>query len=155
MKRLQIIDSTTITLFSSLLFKGVGRHPKTGKKKGGIKVHTVIHANEGVPSDIKFTSAATNDSFMLKPTTLSKGDIMAMDRAYIDDEKFQQLTERGVTYVTKMKKNLEYSILSDTMYQTPDGLMEVRIQQVEFVTYIPASTHNEAMLSGAWTSIAQ
>ena len=24
-----------------------------------------------------------------------------------------------------------------------------------FVTYIPASIHNEAMLSGAWTSIAQ
>ena len=67
MDKLQIIDSTTITLFSNLLFKGVGRHPKTGKKKGGIKVHTVIHANDGVPSDIKFTSAATNDSFMLKP----------------------------------------------------------------------------------------
>lgn len=61
MKRLQIIDSTTISLFSNLIFKGVGRHPKNGKKKGGIKVHTVIHANEGVPSDIKFTSAATND----------------------------------------------------------------------------------------------
>lgn len=136
MKRLQIIDSTTITLFSNLLFKGVGRHPKTGKKKGGIKVHTVIHANEGVPSDIKFTSAATNDSFMLKPTTLSKGDIMAMDRAYIDYAKFQQLTERGVIYVTKMKKNLKYSVLSDTMYQTPDGLMEVRIQNVEFVKQI-------------------
>ena len=133
MKRLQIIDSTTITLFSNLLFKGVGRHPKTGRKKGGIKVHTVIHANEGVPSDIKFTSAATNDSFMLKPTTLSKGDIMAMDRAYIDYEKFEQLTQRGVIYVTKMKKNLKYTILSDTMYQTPDGLMEVRIQNVEFV----------------------
>ena len=133
MKHLQIIDSTTITLFSNLLFKGVGRHPKTGKKKGGIKVHTVIHANEGVPSDIKFTSAATNDSFMLKPSKLSKGDIMAMDRAYIDYEKFEQLTLRGVTYVTKMKKNLKYKILSDTMYQTPDGLMEVRIQNVEFI----------------------
>ena len=67
MRRLQIIDSTTITLFSNLLFKGVGRHPKSGKKKGGIKVHTVIHANEGVPSDIKFTSAATNDSFIFFP----------------------------------------------------------------------------------------
>ena len=33
LKRLQIIDSTTITLFSNLLFKGVGRHPKSGKKK--------------------------------------------------------------------------------------------------------------------------
>ena len=102
MERLQIIDSTTITLFSNLLFKGVGRHPKTGKKKGGIKVHTVIHANDGVPSDIKFTSAATNDSFMLKPSHLSKGDIIAMDRAYIDYSKFEELTQRGVIYVTKL-----------------------------------------------------
>ena len=127
MKRLQIIDSTTITLFSNLLFKGVGRHPKTGKKKGGIKVHTVIHANEGVPSDIKFTSAATNDSFMLKPSTLSKGDIMAMDRAYIDYEKFEQLTQRGVIYVTKMKKSLKFTIQKDVMWQNSDGLMEVRV----------------------------
>jgi hypothetical protein len=118
MKRLQIIDSTTITLFSNLLFKGVGRHPKTGKKKGGIKVHTVIHANEGVPSDIKFTSAATNDSFMLQPATLHKGDIIAMDRAYIDYGKLEEMTQRGVLYVTKMKKNLKYNVLSDTMYQT-------------------------------------
>ena len=57
-KRLRIIDSTTISLFSNLIFKGVGRHPKTGRKKGGIKVHTVISANENVPCDVKFTSAA-------------------------------------------------------------------------------------------------
>ena len=132
MDKLQIIDSTTITLFSNLLFKGVGRHPKTGKKKGGIKVHTVIHANEGVPSDIKFTSAATNDSFMLKPSHLSKGDILAMDRAYIDYEKFEELSQRGVIYVTKMKKSLKYQISNDIMYQTPTGLMEVRIQNVIF-----------------------
>ena len=80
MKRLQIIDSTTVTLFSNPLFEGVGLHPKIGKKRGAVKVHPVIHANEGVSSDTKFTSAATGDSFMLKPTTLSKGGIMAMDR---------------------------------------------------------------------------
>lgn len=72
MKRLRIIDSTTITLFSNLLFKGVGRHPKTGKKKGGMTV--------------------TNDSFMLRPSTLGKGDIVAMDCAYIDYEKLKTLT---------------------------------------------------------------
>ena len=132
MERLQIIDSTTISLFSNLIFKGVGRHPKTGKKKGGIKVHTVIHANEGVPSDIRFTSAATNDSFMLKPSNLSKGDILAMDRAYIDYGKFEELSLRGVIYVTKMKKSLKYAINSDVMYQTPDGLMEERVQNVTF-----------------------
>ena len=132
MDKLQIIDSTTISLFSNLIFKGVGRHPKTGKKKGGIKVHTVIHANEGVPSDIKFTSAATNDSFMLKPSTLNKGDIMAMDRAYIDYEKFEELTQRGVVYVSKLKKSLKYAINEDIMYQTSNGLMEFRLQYVIF-----------------------
>ncbi len=64
LNRLQIIDSTTITLFSNLIFKGVGRHPKLGKKKGGIKAHSIIHANERVPCDIqkgKLTTLLTND----------------------------------------------------------------------------------------------
>lgn len=150
MDRLQIIDSTTISLFSNLLFKGVGRHPKTGKKKGGIKVHTVIHANEGVPSDIKFTSAATNDSFMLKPSHLSKGDILAMDRAYVNYEKFEELTQRGVIYVTKMKKSLKYTIVQDVMYQTADGLMEVRLQHVTFSKPLKGGetiTHNARIIT--------
>ena len=73
---------------------------------------------------------------MLKPSHLNKGDILAMDRAYIDYEKFEELTQKGVIYVTKMKKSLNYSILSDTMYQTPEGLMEVRIQNVTFTKKI-------------------
>ena len=132
MRRLQIIDSTTISLFSNLLFKGVGRNPKTGKKKGGIKVHTVIHANEGVPSDVRFTSAATNDSFMLKPVNFHDGDVLAMDRAYIDYAKLEELTERGVVYVTKMKKNLTYILWEDIMWQNSMGLMEYRIRHVTF-----------------------
>ena len=124
-KRLRIIDSTTISLFSNLIFKGVGRHPKTGKKKGGIKVHAVIQANEGVPCDVQFTSAATNDSFMLVPSKFSDKEIAAMDRAYINYEKFEELTERNVVYVTKMKKNLNYEILFDFMEMTTEGKMEL------------------------------
>ena len=130
--RLQIIDSTTITLFSNLIFKGAGRHPNSGKKKGGVKVHVNIHANESVPSDVCFTSAATNDSFMLMPTKYDSGDILALDRAYINYAKFEELTRRGVIYVTKMKKNLVYEIVEDMMYVSPDGLVEYRVQQVIF-----------------------
>lgn len=131
-KRLSIVDSTTISLFSNILLKGVGRHPKTGKKKGGIKVHTVIQANEGVPCDVKFTSAATHDSFMLAPSTFSKGEIVAMDRAYICYEKFEELAEKDVVYVTKMKKNLTYEVLVDCMEMAPGGKMEYREQVVVF-----------------------
>jgi len=132
LKHLRIIDSTTISLFSNLIFKGVGRHPKTGKKKGGIKVHAIIHGNEGVPCDVQFTSAATNDSFMLVPSKFLESEIIAMDRAYINYEKFEELTKRGVVYVTKMKKNLKYELLSDLMEMTPDGKMEYRLQVIEF-----------------------
>lgn len=131
-KRLRIIDSTTISLFSNAIFKGVGRHPKTGRKKGGIKVHSVIHANEGVHCDVKFTSAATNDSFMLAPNHFHHDEIVALDRAYLNYAKFEALTERNVVYVTKMKKNLVYDTLVDCMYQNNNGEMEYREQVVVF-----------------------
>lgn len=130
--RLQIVDSTTISLFSNLIFKGVGRHPWTGKKKGGIKVHANIHANVCVTSDIRFTSAAKNDSFMLMPSNYRCGDIVAMDRAYIDYAKFEELSRNGVVYVTKMKRNLVYETESDIMYMNTGGTMEYRMQNVVF-----------------------
>ena len=43
---------------------------------------------------------------MLKPTNYNDGDIIAMDRAYIDYSEFKELTTRGVIYVTKMKRTL-------------------------------------------------
>ena len=131
-KRLRTIDSTTVSLFSNTIFKGVGRHPKTGRKKGGIKVHAVIHANEGVPCDVQFTSAATNDSFMLAPNHYKHNEITAMDRAYINYAKFEELTDRGVVYVTKMKKKLSYEILVDCIHQKSQGVMEYREQIVVF-----------------------
>ena len=84
MKKQLIIDSTTISPFSNLVFKGVERNPKAGKKKGGMKIHTCIYGNEGVPCDIEFISAATHDHFMRCPGKLHKDDILAIDRAYID-----------------------------------------------------------------------
>ena len=132
MKKLRIIDSTTISLFSNLIFKGVGRNPKTGKKKGGIKVHACIQGNEGVPCDVEFTSAATHDHFMLCPGKLDRGDYLAIDRAYIDYAKFEELTQRGIIYVTKMKQNLTYEVTKSTWYMNEKGLMQWKEEFVIF-----------------------
>lgn len=45
---------------------------------------------------------------MLRPSVLNTGDIVVMDRAYIDYEKLETLTQREVMYVTRMKKSLKY-----------------------------------------------
>jgi hypothetical protein len=47
-KLLFMMDSTTISLFDNIL-KEIGRHPKSGKKKGGLKVHTVMRYVVGAP----------------------------------------------------------------------------------------------------------
>ena len=99
-RALYMMDSTTITLFDNLL-KGVGRHPKSGKKKGGMKVHTVMKYHVGVPMVVQLTSAAKHDHYLLKEVHLPQNSTLAMDRAYIDYAQFQRLTEEGVCYVTK------------------------------------------------------
>ena len=162
-KRLRIIDSTTISLFSNVIFKGVGRHPKAGRKKGGIKVHSVIHANEGVPCDVRFTSAATNDSFMLAPTYYQHKEIVAMDRAYVNYEKFEELTDRNVVYVTKKKKSLRYETQGDCMEMNTEGKMEYREQVVVFrkgtvnhiariITYVDMKKDRQAKLVSLLTN---
>lgn len=67
--KLYIIDSTTITLFKQIL-KGAGRNPKRGKKKGDLKVHTLIASDENIPQIIIMSSAATHDHIILKKLDL-------------------------------------------------------------------------------------
>lgn len=45
--RLEIIDSSTISLFKDIL-SCIGKKPITGKRKGGVKVHTQINLQEKV-----------------------------------------------------------------------------------------------------------
>lgn len=130
-KLLHIMDSTTISLFSNVL-KGVGRNPKHGKKKGGIKVHTVLKADQGVPHTIHFTSAATHDHVMLKKLKLSSGSFIAMDRAYVDYQVFEEFSQNGVFYVTKMKKNLRLKTLESHYLVHKDGLVELNDSMVMF-----------------------
>ncbi len=130
-KTLYMMDSTTISLFDNIL-KGVGRHPKNGKKKGGMKVHTVMKYHVGVPMVVQLTSAAKHDHYLLKEVHLPKESTLTMDRAYIDYAQFQRLTEEGVCYVTKKKKNLKYEELESTTYVSPDGLVTHTDKRIKF-----------------------
>lgn len=111
-KDLNIIDSSTITLFSDIL-KGVGRNPLNGKKKGGIKLHAMINAMEDVPCLIKFSSAATHDHTFLKDLELKKGSYVVFDKGYVDYEQYQQWTLEDVYFVTRQKDNARYTSIEE------------------------------------------
>ena len=76
-KQLYMMDSTTITLFDNIL-KGVGRHPKSGKKKGGMKVHTIMRYQVGVPMVAELTSASQHDHYLLKKVHLPQDATLAI-----------------------------------------------------------------------------
>ncbi len=111
-KNLKIVDSTTISLFSDIL-KGVGRNPITGKKKGGIKVHTMINAMEDVPCLIRFSDAATHDHTFLKDLNLKENSFVVFDKAYNDYLQYLQWTIDGIYFVTRQKDNAVYKSIKE------------------------------------------
>jgi hypothetical protein len=108
--RLYVIDSTTISLFKEIL-KNAGRTAANGKRKGGIKVHTCIKAEEDVPCLVKMTAAAASDVPFIKKLKLPEGSIVAMDKGYADYTQFDTWTKEKVWWVTRMKKGAQYEII--------------------------------------------
>lgn len=112
LKRIFIIDSTTISLFKAIM-KCVGRKPLNGKSKGGIKVHTVLNAYEEVPQLIHFTDAATHDHTFLSKLNLQPHQIALFDRGYVDYKQYAKWTNAQTFFVTRFKDNAVYEQLEE------------------------------------------
>lgn len=111
-KHLKIVDSSTISLFSDVL-KGVGRNPINGKKKGGIKMHTMINPLDDVPCLVRFSSAATHDHTFLKELNLKQGSFVVFDKAYNDYSQYEQWTLGDIYFVTRQKDNAVYNTVEE------------------------------------------
>jgi Transposase DDE domain/Domain of unknown function (DUF4372) len=123
-KDISIIDSTTIHLFKDIL-KCVGRKPKEGKSKGGIKVHMQIRADYNLPVFVKYTDAASHDSKFFNDITFTENQIYLFDKGYNDYEKFEELINNKISFVTRLKHNASYKKLVENPLpdSTPDSVL--------------------------------
>ena len=118
LKRLYIMDSSTISLFKDIL-RGVGRNPKSGKRKGGIKAHTLIKADENVPCLIRYSEAAKHDHMFLQDAqNLPSGSIVTFDKGYVDYQMYEAFTVKSIWYVTRLKDNALYKARKE--FDIPD-----------------------------------
>ena len=108
-KQIEIFDSTTISLFEDIL-KCIGRMPANGKRKGGIKMHTVINVDEMVPKMVWFTRAATHDHYLLEKLKFDPNTIYVFDKGYNDYVAFGRFCDNKTGFVTRIKDNAVYSI---------------------------------------------
>lgn len=106
---LYIFDSTTISLFQEVL-RTSGKNP-SGKRKGGIKVHTLIRSDQDVPCMIRYSAAAANDSQFLKEIHLAPGSVILFDRGYYDFSTLNRFANENVTWITRLRKLFTYKVL--------------------------------------------
>src|SRR5690554_6589937 len=133
LKRLYIMDSTTITLFKDIL-RGVGRNPKEGKKKGGIKAHTIIKASENVPCLIRYSEAVRHDHMFLNEVhNLAAGSIITFDKGYVDYAQYEAFTKNCIWYVTRLKDNALYKARKE--YDIPDDADSGVLKDEEIILY--------------------
>jgi hypothetical protein len=108
--KLFIMDSSSITLFNDVL-KATSK-AVNGKKKGGLKIHTLINANEDVPCLINLTAAKLSDLDFTDQINLAEGSWLVFDRGYRDYNFFRRLTKSKVFFITREHKNAAYDIQS-------------------------------------------
>jgi hypothetical protein len=108
--KLFIADSTTISLFQEVM-RSAGRNPLNGKRKGGVKVHTLVQSDEDVPCLIRFSSGAGHDSPFLKDIKLPDGSLIVFDKGYNDYSQFQRFSDEKVSWITRKRKNAVHKTL--------------------------------------------
>ena len=109
-RNLKIIDSTTIRLFSDIL-RGVGRNTLDGsRKKGGLKVHTMMDAFSGVAQFVRMTEARVHDRKFLYHIDLPANSFLVFDKAYNLYSQFDKWTKQKIWFITRMKDNAVYHV---------------------------------------------
>jgi hypothetical protein len=122
--KLFIVDSTTVLLFSDVL-EGVGRNPLNGKKKGGLKIHTLMQSSEDIPCLVNLT-AAQHDHTFLSQLKLPADLWVVFDKGYNDYHHYATLTAKANFFVTRQRENAVYETVEELLIpdNAPDELLK-------------------------------
>ncbi|MBS7234271.1 IS4 family transposase [Flavobacterium psychroterrae] len=131
-KQVKIFDSTTISLFKEIM-GCVGRNPKSGKRKGGIKLHTVVNADEMVPSLVWFSEAKAHDHNFLEKLKCDENTIYVFDKGYNDYKAFEHFATQKTGFVTRIKDNASYIRIEklDIGERIHNGVLEDEIIEID------------------------
>lgn len=108
-KDLYIFDSTTISLCQDIL-KGPGRPRIDGKRKGGIKVHTLLHAGTDIPVMVRYSAAAASDASFLKEVSLPANSVIVFDKGYRDYLTYNRFSNEKITWITRHRASSVYTV---------------------------------------------
>ena len=116
------LDSTTIDLCLSLF-----PWAKFRKRKGAVKMHTLLDLRGSIPSVVIITHGKVHDVNILDDIIIEPGAFYVMDRAYIDYVRLYTMHQSFAFFVILAKRNFNFKRL----YSRPvDKAMGVQCDQI-------------------------
>jgi hypothetical protein len=98
--------------------------------KGAIKLHVGLNHAGYLPEFVTITDGKTSDIEAGRALEFPKGSMVAIDRGYNDYAWYNQLTQKGIFFVTRLKSNAKTRIVSRRPVLSSKGLSSD--QTIEF-----------------------
>ena len=99
------IDATIISLCLSLY-----DWAKFRTAKGAIKLHVKLNHSGYLPSFMVMTAGKVHETQIAPSIPLEKGDVAIFDKGYTDFTWYKSLDDKGVFFVTRIKRNAHYRV---------------------------------------------
>jgi putative transposase len=105
---IKIMDATTIELCASVF-----PWAKYRTRKGAVKLHTVLSLSDMMPQCIILTEGKVHEINVARSMKFHSGDLLIMDRGYIDYSWLYGLNNQGVWFVTRLKSNACFEVIEN------------------------------------------
>ena len=112
------LDTTTIDLCLSLF-----PWAKFRKRKGAVKLHTLLDLRGNIPTVMVITHGLVHDVNMLDQLTFEAGAFYLMDRAYLDFPRLHRLHLASSFFVTRARKRFDCRRLYSAPVDRTTGIM--------------------------------
>lgn len=104
-RKIYLLDSTVINLCLEVFDWAHFR-----KKKGAIKLHTVLDFDGCLPVFVDMTNGKVHDVKAAHDIEFPAASIVVADRAYVDFKWMSQLDDSGVFFVIRGKENIKFDL---------------------------------------------
>jgi hypothetical protein len=136
--KLLSIDATTIELCASVFDWAQFR-----RTKGAVKLHLMLDHDGLLPCYGVITDGKQHEVTVTRQWEFKPGTILVFDRGYTDYNWFEQLTRKGVYFVTRLKTNADIIEVEDLALPRRKGLVS---DQVICMTQQAAENDNPPMM---------
>jgi IS4 transposase len=111
------LDSTTIDLCLSLF-----PWARFRRRKGAVKLHTLLDLRGSIPCFVHVSHGKMPDVTVLDRLPIEAGAFYVMDRGYVDFERLHRFTVSAAFFVTRSKRNLDFTCRAHRSVDRTTGL---------------------------------